>query len=88
MWHNIWPDLPEERLPITHITNGVHVPTWIGFEYTRLFEKYLCSDWLKFQDDDSLWKKVLDIPDEEIWEIHRSFKSRLIEVIMGRAKAR
>lgn len=88
MWKALWPDTPEENIPICHITNGVHVPTWIGLDFIRLFQKYFGPDWLKHQDDVELWKKVHEIPDEEIWEIHRSLKSRLIEVIMGRAQLR
>jgi starch phosphorylase len=88
MWHIVWPDLPEDQLPISHITNGVHVPTWIAFEYTRLLEKYIGKNWLKCQDDAALWERILDIPDDEIWALHRALKGRLIEVIMGRAQER
>ena len=66
----------------------MHVPTWIGLEYVQLFDKYLGWDWLKAQDDQSLWKQILEMPDEEIWAMHRSFKSRLMEVIMERAQKR
>ncbi len=55
---------------------------------SNLFEKYLGKDWLKAQDDVNLWKQVLDIPDEEIWAIHLSLKSRLMDVIMNRAQGR
>ncbi len=88
MWHIMWQGVPEEQVPITHITNGVHVPTWIGYEFTRLFEKYLGEDWLKHQDEIDFWKKVRDIPDAEIWEVHTNFKRRLVEVIMSRAQGR
>ena len=88
MWRIAWPNLPEEQIPLSHITNGVHVPTWIAFEFVRLFEKYLGKGWLKAQDTADFWKPILNIPDEEIWAIHRSLKSRLIEVIMGRAQRR
>jgi len=84
----MWQGVPEEQVPITHITNGVHVPTWIGYEFTRLFEKYLGEDWLKHQDEIDFWKKVRDIPDAEIWEVHTNFKRRLVEVIMSRAQGR
>ena len=88
MWHMLWPNLPEERVPISHVTNGVHVPTWIGLELVRIFDKYLGRDWLKSQDDPELWEKILAVPDEEIWAAHRALKGRLIEVIMERAQRR
>jgi glycogen phosphorylase len=88
MWSSIWPDMPSEDLPIRYVTNGVHLPTWIGFEFTALFEKYLGRDWLKYQDDPALWQHIEDIPDEEIWAVHDAFKRRLIEVIIERAQTR
>jgi len=88
MWQIVWPNLSEADLPITHITNGVHMPTWIGFEFAALFEKYLGKDWLKNQDNIEFWKPIMNIPDEEIWNIHRSLKNRLIEVILERAQKR
>jgi glycogen phosphorylase len=88
MWHILWPDIPEAQVPISHITNGVHVPAWISLGMCRLFEKYLGRDWLQRQDDQEYWKKVFDIPDEEIWAAHRYSKSRLIEVVMERAQRR
>jgi starch phosphorylase len=88
MWKIMWPDLPEEKMPITHITNGVHGPTWIANEWSELFGKYLGHHWQKWQDDGEFWKYLSNIPDEEIWEIHKGLKSRLIEVIMGRAQLR
>ena len=88
MWRSAWPNLPESQIPITHVTNGVHVPAWLSEGFYQLFYKYLGQDWLKKQDDADMWKKVLEIPDEEIWEIHFSLKARLMDVIMSRAQER
>jgi starch phosphorylase len=88
MWAVMWPDLAADKFPISSVTNGVHVPTWIGFQMVQLFDKYLGPDWVKQQDDQGFWDRVLDIPDEEIWTVHRAMKGRLIEVIMERAQRR
>ncbi len=88
MWQSVWPGLPLEQIPITHVTNGVHVPTWISYDLVELFDKYLGKVWVERQDDRDFWKRLLDVPDKEIWTIHRALKSRLIEVIMGRAQQR
>ncbi len=88
MWQSAWPGVPLEQVPITHITNGVHVPTWISYDLVELFDKYLGKDWVEKQDDANLWERLLDVPDKEIWTIRRALKSRLIEVIMGRAQQR
>ena len=55
MWHILWPELPEEQVPISHVTNGVHVPTWIAPELYSLFQKYLGKDWMRAHDDAALW---------------------------------
>ena len=86
MWQSAWPGVPLEQVPITHVTNGVHVPTWISYDLVELFDKYLGKDWVEKQDDVNFWKRLLDVPDKEIWTIRRALKSRLIEVIMGRAQ--
>ena len=51
MWASMWPDRPEEQVPVGYITNGVHVPTWISSELADLFTRYLGSSWLERQDD-------------------------------------
>jgi starch phosphorylase len=88
MWQPAWPETPLEQVPITHVTNGVHVPTWISYDLVELFDKYLGKDWVEKQDDSDFWKRLLEVPDKEIWMIHRSLKSKLMEVIAGRAQQR
>jgi glycogen phosphorylase len=88
MWQVLWPGLSQPDLPITHITNGVHVPTWIAHQWVGLFEKYLGSGWEDYQDAADLWAKVLNIPDEEIWSVHQYLKGRLLEVALARAQKR
>jgi glycogen phosphorylase len=88
MWRSIWPHLPESQIPITHVTNGVHVPAWLNEGFYQLFNKYLGKDWLKTQDDANMWQRVLEIPDEEIWAIHSSLRARLMDVVMSRAQER
>lgn len=88
MWHVLWPESREEEVPISYITNGVHMPTWIASEMARLYEKYLGSDWLKRQDDPKLWERIMDIPDEEIWATHQLLKRKLKGAMLGWAQQR
>lgn len=88
MWQPLWPDLPEEKVPIEHVTNGVHVPTWICPRIQLLFNKYLGLDWLENHDDPAVWEKVDDIPDEELWKTHYWLKIKLIDAIRERARSR
>ena len=88
MWRSVWPHTEENKIPITSVTNGIHVPTWIAPQMQRLYEKYCDPDWLPKHDDPSLWEKVLAIPDDEIWAARRWLKSKLISEMDDRVRRR
>ncbi len=81
MWQVLWPGVPEDKVPIDHITNGVHVPTWIEPKMELLFNQYLGADWLADHDNPALWERVDAIPDAELWRVHYWLKLKLINVI-------
>ncbi|MFH1650863.1 MAG: alpha-glucan family phosphorylase [Chloroflexota bacterium] len=86
MWHKLWPDIPEDEVPISHVTNGVHTPTWIAFELYYLFAKHLGADWMQQHDDPELWSRIHAIPDEELWEVRRLLKRKLVGAIRERMR--
>jgi starch phosphorylase len=86
MWQSVWPDKEITRIPITSVTNGVHVPTWIASELNDLYLKYLGIDWSARHDDPLLWQRIEDIPSEELWNVHMVLKFKLMHFL--RAKAR
>ena len=88
MWRPIWPDVPEKEVPITNITNGVHLPTWMAGSMGRLLAKHLGTKWLEHHDDPALWARVDDIPDAELWEARQYLKRKLIGFIRERARRR
>ncbi len=88
MWQSLWPDLPEDQVPIGYVTNGIHVPTWIEPKMELLFNRYLGPDWLERHDDPETWKKVDDIPDDEFWQTHYWLKMKLINTIRELARRR
>jgi starch phosphorylase len=88
MWRSLWPDLPEEKVPITHITNGVHVPTWVEPKVHLLFNEHLGPRWHDEHDSAELWRLVRDIPDRDLWQTHRWLKMKLILRILERTRAR
>jgi glycogen phosphorylase len=88
MWRGLWPDRSEDEVPVSYITNGIHVPTWLAAETRALYDRYLGEGWLEKQDDASLWERVEDIPDEELWNVHTTMKRKLIHVILERAQQR
>ena len=88
MWQSLWPDRAEEDVPIDHITNGVHVPTWIEPKMELLFNKHLGPDWLDDHDNPIIWEMVDKIPDEELWKTHFWLKMKLIDAIRERSRKR
>jgi len=86
MWHGLWPEVKEDETPISYITNGIHVPTWVAPEMSRLYEKYLGQDVSKRYDDINLGKSVLNIPDDELWAVRQILKRKLIGAMVERAR--
>lgn len=79
MWAGIWPGRLEEEIPIKHITNGVHIPSWISIDNARLFERYLSPEWsLKLFERPEIIDRIDDIYDEELWRSHEMCRARLI----------
>jgi starch phosphorylase len=88
MFAPMWPDVEEAKRPVTAVTNGVHMPTWIAAELGDLFTKYLGADWLERHDDPTLWEGVLSIPDEELWRVRCSLRGHLFTFVRERARQR
>ncbi|MFO7665203.1 MAG: alpha-glucan family phosphorylase [Desulfobacterales bacterium] len=78
MWAHIWPDRPVDEIPITHVTNGAHVPSWISFEQSLLFDRFLGPGWSQYPWNHSIMNRIDGIYDEELWRIHEMNRSRLI----------
>ena len=87
MWNDLWPTLPVSETPITWVTNGVHAPSWINGDLADLYDQYLEPDWRSRWHDRAMWKLVRDIPDEELLEMHRRRKRRLIAFVRERQTA-
>ena len=86
MWQSIWPETPYEQLPVQHLTNGVHVPTWIASEIGRLFTRYLGPDWMDRHDDPVVCDRVLEIPDDELWAARSRLRAFLFQFVRERAR--
>jgi glycogen phosphorylase len=88
MWSPMWPDRPVDDVPVGHITNGVHVPTWIAADLAALFTRHLGSDWLDRQDDPEQWDAILRIPDHELWAVRQNLRRYLFTFMRDRARQR
>ena len=84
MFSRLWPDLPVREVPITPITNGVHLPTWVNTDLALLYDNYLAPDWRERYPDASIWEQIPEIPSDEIWEVRRRRKRRLINFVRER----
>ena len=88
MWGPIWPGVPEDARPVRAITNGIHMPTWLSNEMAKLFDDHMPADWRDRHDDPDLWARVLDIPDEALWEARNALRQYLFAFIRERARQR
>ena len=87
MW-DIWPGVIETQRPVTSVTNGVHVPTWIAADLADLFNRYLGAAWREQQDDPTFWDGVLAIPDDELWRVRQTLRRYLFAFVRERARQR
>lgn len=78
MWSNLWPESTMDEVPIGHVTNGVHVPSWLSAENVDLFNRYIGPDWHNHPGAASTLDRVAHIPEEELWRSHEMCRSRLI----------
>jgi starch phosphorylase len=86
MWQFLWPNKEENEIPIGHITNGIHTQTWLARRIGILFNHYLGADWPEHICDLDFWSRVENIPDEELWAVHRHQKRRLVAYILDRGR--
>ncbi len=87
MWQCLYPGKPADAVPIGHITNGVHVPTWLAPQMLRLYDRHLGVGWQQSSGEPAIWEGIESIDDGELWETHLTLKARLIEFVRRRAKA-
>ncbi len=78
LWHELWPDVPEEEIPITHITNGVHFQSWISQEMDQLYERYLGPSWREQPAEQNVWRRIESISSEGLWRTHERRRERLV----------
>jgi|CZKJ01.1.fsa_nt_gi starch phosphorylase len=85
MWTGLCPGKPEDDVPIGHITNGVHVPSWLAPQMFRLYDRHLGTNWHEHSSEARIWEGIENVDDGELWETHLSLKSQLLEFVRRRA---
>jgi starch phosphorylase len=85
MWAPLFPGYSEEDVPIGHITNGVHVPTWLAPEMRQVYDRHFGPDWPERAGSDGFWESIDGVDDGELWETHQTLKVQLIGMARLRA---
>ena len=86
MWHELWEGIPENEIPISSVTNGIHPGSYISRELAGLYDRYLGPTWKKKPADLAIWKRVDQIPGEELWRTHERRRERLVAFARIRLK--
>lgn len=84
MFSRLWPDIPENEVPITHVTNGIHTLSWLSDTYKQLFDKHLQNGWENTIWEPEIWNDVLNIPDDELWAAHMKLKESMASYVNSR----
>jgi starch phosphorylase len=87
MWQALWPGSGLDEVPIGHVTNGVHVPTWIGRPMRELLDRHLPDNWSERSADPGVWAAVDEIPAEELWQTRRRQRADLVTFVRSRSVA-
>ena len=74
-----------DETPITHVTNGVHVGTWLGRPMRELLDTHLEPGWIEWVDDPATWAPVADIPDEELWTARSTARAHFVDWLRGQS---
>jgi starch phosphorylase len=85
MWTPLYPAASEEQVPIGHITNGVHVQSWLAPQMRQVYNRHLGADWTSRCGEPGFWEAIDAVDDGELWETHQTLKARLIDIARRRA---
>ena len=87
MWQPLWPELPVDQVPIGYVTNGVHVPTWIGTPIRELLDHHLGEGWMARAAEPDTWAAVDQISDADLWAARERQRAHLVEQVRSRSAA-
>ena len=85
MWAALYPGLEPDQVPIGHVTNGVHLPTWMARPMRELLDRYLPEGWVERASDSGVWAAVDDIPDGELWAVRNHMRADLVSFAWSRS---
>ncbi len=83
MWQHIWEGLPVEDVPITHVTNGVHAPSWISRDLRQLYDRALGAQWSEKPPDPVVWSRI-ELDGDALWRAHERRRDKLVQFVRAR----
>lgn len=87
MWHVLWPDLPEDQVPIGHVTNGVHPETWLASRYVRMLDASVGRNPVVRAEQPYRWEFAEALDDTQVWRAHQNHKERLLRLAREESRA-
>ncbi|MBL8869039.1 MAG: alpha-glucan family phosphorylase [Planctomycetaceae bacterium] len=84
MWQPLWPDRTEEEIPIGHITNGVHIQSWLAWQMQQLYDRHFPAGWQSRMGEPEVWQYIHRVDPGELWETHNALKNLLISFVRRR----
>ncbi len=84
MWAHLWPWRVEEEIPIGHITNGVHIPSWLAWQMQQLYDRHFPAKWMQNMGESTAWQKIYSVDPGELWETHNALKNLMLQFVRRR----
>ena len=84
MWAHLWPWRVEDEIPIGHITNGVHIPSWLAYQMQQLYDRHFPADWDRRMGEPEVWQGIHTVDPGELWETHHALKNQLLAFVRRR----
>ncbi|MEQ9569667.1 MAG: alpha-glucan family phosphorylase [Longimicrobiales bacterium] len=88
LWTSLWPKREAPSLPIGHITNGVHLGSWMAHRVMALLDREVGADWESRVDDDAFWERMLEMDDDALWGVHMKLKYALLNFVREQSRQR
>ena len=84
MWAHLWPWRVEEEIPIGHITNGVHIHSWLAWQMQQLYDRHFSAGWMQRMGESEVWQAIHEVDPGELWETHYALKNLLLAFVRRR----
>ena len=80
-WHHLFPQYRVDDVPISHVTNGVHLPTWAAPHARAFLREHLGADWIGRRSEGKIWDRLDTVPDEALWAYRSQLRKALIDFV-------